>query len=121
MIYNLASLIWSLRDIGYFSFCRRYEVSADNSTLYIVFFDYILHEQFITVFRTSVLCYRVYYNGKLYSARTLIKALDLLDRIRLLILDNNKLYGVMTVSELKTLRLRRASAKADIFRRLYTN
>jgi len=80
---------------------RRHKLSADKSCLHIVYLDYLLEEQFITVIRTSALAYRIYYDNELTRTRTVKETVDRLEAIFDEILNKSKLYSVMTVSELR--------------------
>ena len=80
---------------------RRHKLSADKGCLHIVYLDYLLEEQFITVIRTSPLAYRIYYDNELIRTRTVKETADKLEAIHIEILERSKLYSVMTIAELK--------------------
>jgi len=99
------SLIWlykSLVDDGYFYFSKSHELSANKAILHIIYYDFLWREQAITVFRTSTNAYRIYYSNEFLRTRSVKDTLSALYAIRDGIMDTNKLYGAMTLSELKT-------------------
>jgi len=110
--YHLIHLIHSLRQGFFFSFAKRYDISLDSSSIHIVYVDHMFDDQHITIFRTSALAYRVYYDGKLYRRRNVVDTIALLDWIVDDISKRCSYYSVITLAELKDL------SKFDCSRRL---
>jgi isocitrate lyase len=117
---KLHSLVWldyDLKRVGISGRCYRYELSAAHDCLHIAYLDKMLNEQFISVFRTSRLAYRIYYNGELLTARTAAAAAKLLDGILTKLITDNEYYSVMTVAEF--LQFNRAPNKSvELYTRL---
>ena len=96
------SLIWldhSLRNSGIHKKCFGYNVSGDSSMLRIVYLDYLCRQQYIFVFRTSRLCYRICYGNTMINANSAgtatTKILHLLDTV----IAKAKIYDSITVRE----------------------
>jgi hypothetical protein len=115
------SLIWlddNLRRSGIAGRCFKYELSAAKDCLHIVYLDRYLQEQFIAVFRTSRLCYRIYYSGKFVTARTVKAATVRMSGILTDIITESEYYSVMTVAEYMSLDTLTHKNKLELFRRL---
>ena len=98
-IYHLFYLDANLRKSGAAKKCFKYDLSSNGSMLHIVYHDFLLNEQFIFVFRTSRLCYRIFYDGVLCSRRTCKVATAFIEQILSEIIKNNDYYKVMTLAE----------------------
>lgn len=97
---TLGSLYYQLKERGMLQLFKRHQISNDNSCLHIVYLDYILDEQFITIIRTSSQCYRTYYNKELTCTRNIPDTINNLTKILEDILSQSKLYSVLTIKEL---------------------
>ena len=97
--YSLTWLDHNLRDCGVHKKCFNYNISGDRTMLRIVYLDYLCRQQYIFVFRTSRLCYRICYGNTMINANSAgiatNKILDLLDTI----IAKAKVYDSITVRE----------------------
>jgi len=115
------SLIWlykSLVDEGFFFFARSHSLSVDKTVLHIAYLDYLWQEQAIMVIRTSTNAYRIYYCNELVRTRSVKDTKATLYAIRDGILDTTKLYGSMTLQELKTFDKSNYRLKLAIYDRI---
>lgn len=116
-IYSLVYLDYNLKQLGIAGKCFKYELSGAKDCLHIVYLDSYLQEQFIVVFRTSRLCYRIYHNGNLITRRSCKLATVCVSDILTDIISLNDYYNVMTVSELNKLQAITYNKKLELFRR----
>jgi len=83
--YCLTWLYSNLCEAGLNNLCLRHEISSGLEDLHIVYLNKLLQEKFISIFRTSRLCFRIRYDGKLLTAKTTKSAtvlvLDILQQI----------------------------------------
>ena len=115
--HNLTYLYTELMKRNFFALFRRHKLSMDKGCLVLVYLDYLLDEQFITVIRTSPLAYRIYYDNKLVRTRTVKETADKLDTIHDEIMARSKLYSVMTIAELKHYNKNDYEKKAELYKR----
>lgn len=116
------TLVWlddNLHRLGYSKRCFDYKLFRDKTMLFIAYLDIFLDEQFIFVFRTSRLCYRIYYNGKIFSCRTCKETtkfmLDILDDT----IQKNDYYKTITIAELNELDKITHTKELELFTRHY--
>ena len=98
-------LTWLYKNLcekGINKLCIRHEISSGIEDLHIVYLDKLLNERFITIFRTSRLCYRIRYNGQYLTARTAKSATALVLEILSQILLESEYAKTMTLIEYVT-------------------
>jgi hypothetical protein len=115
--YNLIYLDYRLRATGFARRCLRYELSSNKEVLHVVYLDFLLEEQFISVFRTSRRAYRVYYAGELVRKCSVKETAEYLDGLMSAIIADGEFYDVMTVSELNRLDRMEYNKRMDLYRR----
>jgi hypothetical protein len=115
--YSLISLDHELKTAGLTQSCIKYALSGDSLCLHIVYLDYSLAEQYISVFRTSRLCYRIYYNGVMTSKRTCREAFNFLAAVLTEVIAKNEYYKTITVAELGNLSGMSYTDRLNLFRR----
>ena len=122
--YDLFWLDGNLCRAGIHGKVLEYRLSGDASKLLIVYLDGSLQKQFMYVFRTSRLCYRIVYKTKFISARTCKAATSVLLDILSDIVQLNEYYHVLTVAELIKMDSTLSDSvlphkkRMDLFRRL---
>jgi hypothetical protein len=115
--YSLIHLDDNLCRAGVARQCLRYSLSGDNACLHIVYLDNYLREQYISVFRTSRLCYRIYCNGVMTSKRTCRETAEHLAAVLSELIEKNDYYKTITVAELASLSDMTYTARLNLFRR----
>lgn len=116
--YGVGELDYLLGLSGARAKCFKYLLSASRSELCIVYHNRYFEERFLFVFRTSRLCYRIYYEGTLVSKRTAAEAAEYLHVLLADIIKRCSQYKVMTVAELNRFTGFTYSNRMDLFRRL---
>jgi hypothetical protein len=117
-VYSLIWLDYNLRKSGIVGKCFSYDLSADYSCLHIVYLDKNLDRQFISVFRSSEKCYRIFYNGELISKRTSYETGEYLYNLLGDLIGRSEEYGQMTLAELRSCDNLTYNEKLNIYRRL---
>jgi|GEM_PF-3432432 len=102
-LYCLTWLNSNLRQAGIHSKCMRYDLSNDKSKLSICYLDYLFNPQFIFVYRSSRLCYRIIYKNQTITARNSGIATKFLIEIFDEIIPVCDKYKILTVAELHEL------------------
>jgi hypothetical protein len=114
---SLVYVDYHLRAVGVAQKCLRYELSDDKTVLHVAYLDYKLETQFIAVFRTSALAYRIYHGGKLTTRRTAKQACEYLHGVLSDIIVAAEHYKVLTVAELNRLDSLTYSQKLELYKR----
>ena len=112
--YSVFNVYERLRELGFLKKCRL-ELSGDKSKLTLKYVDYLNSEQFIYIFRTSRLCYRICHKGELLTSGQNIKSvtdrlLDILNEI----IATSDIYRVITVRELAELETKKDFYNGDL-------
>jgi len=116
--YDLIELDGLLRRSGARAKCFKYLMDEGSSALCIVYHDHYFEERFLLVFRTSRLCYRIFYEGDLISKRTAKQTAEYLHVLLSDLITRCEKYKVMTVAEFNQYTGFTYSNKLDLFRRL---
>jgi len=115
--YKLFWVDSNLKDAGVKTKCFKYILSSNGSQLTIIYFDYLLDEQHLNLFRTSRHSYRVYFNGKLNSFRTAKTTSDYIINSLNKFLTHSEYLKSLSVYDNLTLDTITHNKKLELFRK----